>query len=70
MSSEFTTDSYKPQKSVRISAEPTTFLESEFSTGLEATWPGPGILRLSSRAEKFEPTDVKVIHAELLNIHQ
>ena len=70
LASDFTAStSEKPRKSVRISLEPTTFLESEFSTGIEGAFQGPGILRAPSQPRQFETMDVKIIHAELMNIH-
>nr|CAB3228169.1 coiled-coil domain-containing protein 138 [Phallusia mammillata] len=73
MSSEYTAGtnmSPSKRKSVRISLEPATFLNSELSSGMEVTWPPPGILRTSSEARPMESTDVKVIHSELMNIHR
>ena len=60
----------KPRKSVRISVEPKSITSSYMSNGLEETWPSHGILRNSTIRKSLEPTDVKVIHAELMNIHR
>ena len=70
LASELTSsNSDKPRKSVRISLEPTTFLESEFSSGIDGPFQGPGILRAPNSAKKMESMDIKIIYAELMNIH-
>ena len=70
LASELTSsNSDKPRKSVRISLEPTTLLESEFSTGIDGPRQGPGILRFPSCSKANESTDIKIIYAELMNIH-